>query len=656
MWLVHMRSKKEMKYYIIILTLIIFTFFKVNANVFETCSETNSGSEATQTNNPVSDAFYPESSKRSVSDENITYYIDPVNGSDENTGTSRGAPWKTFLKINQLILTKGDKIEIVTHGTFRESLFLIGQGTKKSPVTVHFARGKYNFYPQKAFKSKFFISNTNDAPDSLKSVAFYFLDCKNVQVKADGAEIVFRGKTMNAGINHCENISIEGFDFDYFRPTVSEMRVLNIGEHFADVEIHKDSKYEIIDSTLIWLGEGWSFKVQNYWQEVDPVLKRVKRKSMNSDKMTFFETGENRIKIRFGKNPGFVQGDIYQNRNTFRDYAAVFMQNSKNISWKNTHVYFMHGLGFVSQFCENITFDSLVVKPRGSSGRTSSAWADVLHFSGCKGKILIANSYLSAMQDDAVNVHGTHLRIAGVIAPKKIKVRFMHPQTYGFDAFFVGDSIEFINARNLLPYFKNQITQVEKLNDKEFELTLNRSIPINIQPGDVIENSTRTPDVTIRNVIIIYTPTRGILVTTKGEVVIENSEFIKTTMSSVLIADDANSWFESGYVRNVTIRNNKFIECASPVIYIHPENKEIIKDSPVHKNIEIVSNLFKLPKNLLLSAKSTGGIRFFNNVIEVNKHCVLDDLLHFKACIDVEVKGNKIKETVVNSRYKKNMN
>jgi len=80
-----------MKYYIIILTLIVFTFFKVNANVFETCSETNSGSEATQTNNPISDAFYPESNKRSVSEENITYYIDPVNGSDENTGLRR--PW-----------------------------------------------------------------------------------------------------------------------------------------------------------------------------------------------------------------------------------------------------------------------------------------------------------------------------------------------------------------------------------------------------------------------------------------------------------------------------------------------------------------------------------------------------------------------------------
>ena len=313
----------------------------------------------------------------------------------------------------------------------------------------------------------------------------------------------------------------------------------------------------------------------------------------------------------------------------------------------------MHGLGFVSQFCENIQFDSLIVKPKENSGRTCSAWADILHFSGCKGEILVTNSYLSATHDDPINVHGTHLRIVDEISEQKIKVRFMHPQTYGFDAFFEGDSIEFISAKNLLPYSKNKILQVKNLNDKEFELTLIQAIPNNIQTNDVIENSTWTPDITIRNIKLLYTPTRGILVTTKGKVVIENSEFIKPVMSAILIADDAGSWFESGYVRDVTIRNNKFIDCASPVINIHPENIEIAEEYPVHKNIRIVNNQFKLDNNLLLSAKSTNNIKFTNNVIEVNKSLKVADILKFKECSNVEIEGNQIKNTVVNNIYEK---
>ena len=45
-------------------------------------------------------------------------------------------------------------------------------GTVESPITIKFASGTYNFFPEAAYKKKFNISNTNDAPDHLKAVAF----------------------------------------------------------------------------------------------------------------------------------------------------------------------------------------------------------------------------------------------------------------------------------------------------------------------------------------------------------------------------------------------------------------------------------------------------------------------------------------------------
>lgn len=586
--------------------------------------------------------IYPDATERIESKVNTTYFIDPNNGSDNNLGTIKSEPWKTFKRVNQLLLTKGNRVEILSAGVFRESLVLIGSGTKEFPITVQFAPGKYNFYPQNAFKRKFHISNTNDAPDSLKAIAFYLLNSEFINIKANGADVVFRGKVMEMCIDNCENIIIDGISFDYQRPTVSELKVLSVNDHFVDVNIHVDSKYKIVDSSLVWIGEGWQHKAKSLWQSFNPNTQRLRRQNIFVNNMRFSELSENEVRIHFDKNPGFTERFIYQNRNTFRDYSAIFMQRSKNIIWENVNIYFMHGMGFVSQFCENITYDSLYVGPRKEKGRTCAAWADILHFSSCKGKIEVKNSYLSAANDDAINVHGTYLRIVDIISKQKIKVHFMHPQTFGFDAFQAGDSIEFINSKSLLPYSKNLVTKANKLNEKEIELTLNQDVPSDVKLKDVIENITWTPDIHITNSIITHIPTRGILVTTRGKIVIENNEILKTNMSGILIANDANNWFESGFVQNAIIRNNKFIKCGEPVINIHPENSEIIEGYPVHTNIQITNNQFKLKNKLLLSAKSTKNIRFTNNTIEVDQDIEVNNLLNLLTCSKIEIEGNSI--------------
>lgn len=603
--------------------------------------------------NTQSHILYPTVGQRKLAKANMTYYIDPNIGSDTNIGTKKDAPWKTFRNTNQLRFTKGNTIKILSAGTFRESLVLVGEGTEASPIIVQFASGKYNFHPQNAFKSKFHISNANDAPDALKAIAFYFLESKNVMIKGYGAEIVCRGKVIETAIYQCENITIEGLRFDYKRPTVSELKVLSVNSSFADVQVHEDSEYQIIDSTLIWVGEGWKHNAQSLWQVFDEKSQRLYRKTLPVKDFRFSELKKNKLRVYFNGNPGFVKGLIYQNRSTFRDYAAFFTQNSKNITWKNVTVNFMHGMGFVTQVSENITFEGLTVKPKENSGRTCAAWADILHFSGCKGQIKINNSYLSAANDDAVNVHGTHLRIAQVVSKQKIRVRFMHPQSFGFDAFFVGDSLEFIRAKTLLPYSNNIVLKVERLDDYEFELTLKENVPVDIEENDVIENNTWTPDFTMQNSTVNHIPTRGVLVTTKGKVRIENNVFLKTSMSGILISNDANSWYESGYVNNVVIKDNEFIECGIPVINIHPENSTIITAEPVHNNIEITNNEFLSNENLLLSAKSTGNIKFLNNSIETSKNLSINDLLNFKACSGIEIEGNQIRIKDTSKGYKK---
>ena len=83
---------------------------------------------------------------------------------------------------------------------------------------------------------------------------------------------------------------------------------------------------------------------------------------------------------------------------------------------------------------------------------------------------------------------------------------------------------------------------------------LEEALPEGIRTGcDAVENITWTPNVTIRNNLSEYVPTRGILCTTRGKVVIEKNVFRKHGMAAILLEDDARGWFESGLIRDMTI-------------------------------------------------------------------------------------------------------
>jgi len=585
-------------------------------------------------------AIYPSFAVRKYAPVNTTYYIDPIKGNDQNSGTAIHKPWKTFMPANRLKFSAGDKLVILKPGQFRQSLVIMAKGIHQSPVTIIFAPGRYDFFPDSAFKTKFDISNTNDAPDSLKAIAIYFLNSKYVNLQANESKIVLRGKMIETCVDRSENITIRGISYDYQRPTVSELKVMRIGDHYADLQIHPDSKYQIRDSILTWVGEGWRYPLGWYWQVFDPKTGNLSRQSINLDKIKFVKDSNGVVRACFVQNPGFETGLIYQNRDVKRDCVGIFMQRSKNISLRNVRIYFMHGMGVVSQFCENIKMDSLVVRPDERSGRTCSAWADILHFSGCRGLIDVNHCFLSASNDDAINVHGTYLKIMEKISPNQIKVRFMHDQTYGFGAFAAGDSIDLINTTTLLPFENNTVISAKKLNSKDVMLTLKKAVAANSLADAVVENATWTPQVWIHNTTLYRVPTRGILVTTRRKAVIENCTFQHVNMSGILVADDANSWFESGMIRDLTIRKNNFVECGEPVINIHPEDK--VYKGTVHKNISVLNNLFVLKDKKILAAESVSGIVFSGNKIILKKMAKLNDLVELNNCQKVYFSNNRI--------------
>jgi len=580
--------------------------------------------------------MYVPKEEHAVSPGNMTYYIDPVEGKDTHSGQRKNLAWRTFGPINRLLLSPGDRLEITSPGSFDQTLVLMGAGTVEAPIEIHFAPGRYDFYPAEALKRKYQISNANDAPDSGKAIGILLEGARHFNLSGSDASLFYRGKMIEVCIDGCENISILDLCFDYHRPTVSEFRAASIGADYVDLEIHRDSSYRIENGNITWTGEGWSYGT-GLAQELDLASNEIWRREDPLKGMQLEEVRPYLVRARGNHN--MKTGRVYQIRNTFRDCAGAFIRRSEDITWTNVKFNFMHGLGVVSQFSENLTLDRISIAPAKENGRTCAAWADCLHFSGCRGKILVKNCLFSGSHDDTINIHGTHLRVVERISDKQIKVRFMHPQTFGFMAFNPGDDITFVEWDSLKTYAPNRIRDAHLLNPKEMLLTLETSVPAELRENDVVENVTWTPEVEIRGCQVYRTPTRGFLVTTRRKVLVVDNEFFSTRMSAILIENDAEGWFESGCVRNMTIRNNRFVRCGEPVVSINPHNR--VANDSAHQNIRIENNEFVLRGNLSIMAKSTNSLILTNNLIYSNQLSNEASTIKTSNCSQVHMKGNK---------------
>ena len=584
--------------------------------------------------------------ERTPSPGNKTYVISPNKGNDESSGTAQ-SPWKTFAPLNKLILAPGDRVEITSAGNLTESLSLSGGGTDKKPVIVKFAPGKYDWMPDKLLRRKLQISNTNDASTEDKAIAMDMENVKNLRIEGTGALFLCRGKMMTVHLKNSRNVVLSGIGFDYKRPTLSEYTAEEVHDKNAIISIHKDSDYALENGKVVWIGEGWKMNAGGYGQTYKRNPETLVRSGSplgGIDKAEEISPGK--LKVTYSNNPGFEKGVTYQNRDTRRDYCGVFCNRSENIFWINVKFHYMHGMGVINQFTKNISFKNLEFGPSKGSGRTCAAWADMLHFSGCGGKIIVDGTHFNGANDDAINIHGTYLRIVDVPSPKEVKVRFIHPQTFGFEAFVTGDQIEFVSHETLLPYGKARVKEAKLINEREMMLTLDSPVPGERKENDVIENITWTPSVHVKNCIVDAIPTRGFLLSTRKPILIENCIFNRTGMSAILVAADANSWFESGAVKNLTLRNNRFIECGEPVINFHPENGKRDEKSPMHSGINITNNIFELKGKQAISLKSTGNVKITGNTFinsKGNKNATLQDIITRDASPAYSAEKNTVK-------------
>ena len=500
----------------------------------------------------------------------------------------------------------------------------------------------YHVYQDDSFESEgYYCSNTakkDENPTGLRFSTIYLKDKKDIIIDGNGAKILVHGKMTPILLDRCENITIKNLEIDYARPTMSEFTVISGKTDEYTIKINKECLFEIEDNTLYWHGEK-NKNGEYYWRDTNSGFKRyIKRYDpetqlfydFNRDDLNFEkieQIDDTTLKVTLvNKSITIPLGSVFQSRSIVRDQTGSMFQRCKNLLFENLRVKFMHGLGMVSQFCENVSFKNCDFTP--AEGRTIASTADFFQFSGCKGNITIDNCKAWGAHDDYVNVHGTHLRIVQAdYTNNKLLVRFMHPESWGFQAFDKGDVIDFIKWDTLIPYHTLRVANYKKINGTDVEITLDGQLPEIEINKDVVENATYTPDLYVHNCTFSQSAGRGILCTTRGKVIIENNTFKNLWGPALLVEDDCNFWFESGYTTDIIFRNNTVINCdchitwdGAPVIRYTPKVLSNEQNIYVHGKLTVENNVFQKPcgEKHLFYLEHLQEAQIINNVFDTD--------------------------------------
>lgn len=537
--------------------------------------------------------------------------------------------------------------------------------TSDDTITIVLPKGRYDFYPEGAAQKEYFISNHDQ--DNPKLVGLPFENMKNVVFDGQGSELIFHGRMLPVSLIRSENCTLKNFSIDFENPHISQVKVLENDTVAGAItyEVAPWVEYEIRDSAFVAKGEGWEhIPAWGIAFEGD-----TKRLVYTTSDIAVGSKGVSEISPRVIKstkwnNKKLIPGTVVAMRGWGRPTPGIFISYDTNTTLDNIQVHYAEGMGLLAQMSENITLNKFSVCLRGENDpRYFTTQADATHFSGCKGKIVSVGGLYEGMMDDAINVHGTYLKVQKRVDDKTLVGEYMHSQSYGFEWGFLGDAVQFIDSKTMeIIGNPNKVVSIKTVDKptvhgaKQFEIVFEESIDPAISEAGTfgIENLEWTPEVYFADNLIRNNRARGSLFSTPKKTVVENNVFDHTSGTAILLCGDCNGWFETGACHDVLIRNNKFINAltnmfqfTNAVISIYPEIPDL-KDQKkyFHSNIVIENNEFETFDAPILYAKSVDGLIFRNNMVKQNNQYPAfhwnNHRFFFQRVVNSEIKDNQM--------------
>lgn len=514
-----------------------------------------------------------------------------------------------------------------------KALAAIRRSHPSGAITLRFAPGTYHFHPKGAHTAELYISNHDQT--NPKSVAFLIDGRDSVTIDGSGADFIFHGRMLPVAVTGSRGVQLRNFHIDFATPHIAQVEILGQTDSQGITFRTEPWVNAAVDATGAFTvsGSGWSISPRSgiaFNPDTRHILYRT------SDLWCLLDSvialGSDTYRAPRWHDARLAPGTRVALRGWQRPTPGILLSQCVNPVLTDVSVHYAEGMGLLAQLCDSVTLTGFNVCLRSDADpRYFTTQADATHFSGCKGLISSTDGLYEGMMDDAINVHGTYLKVTDRVDSRTLRAAYMHPQTYGFPWGFPADSVQILYAPSMLTlpgtHTIESITAIDSP-ATQWEIRFTDDLPAEVGPDAPfgLENLSWTPEVYFARNLVRNNRARGALFSTPRPTVAEHNTFDHTSGTAILLCGDCMGWYETGACRSVTIRHNRFINAlTSPfqfteaVISIYPEIHSLDLHGPYfHSGITITDNDFVTFDRPLLYAKSVSGLTFSRNRVTLS--------------------------------------
>lgn len=489
-----------------------------------------------------------------------------------------------------------------------------------------FEKGRYEFTP-----------GTNP---KWSGYGIIFHSPKNMTIDGQGSEFIFDSKVGGFYIHEGENINLINLVIDWKRPLFSVGEVLESREKGFDVRIWDEFPVEGGEPVAAYMD-----------YEKETRLPRIGGIDLyhGVERTELIAPQTLRVFQRVDVRPS--PGDLVVLRHQVYANNAITLDHCKGARVADLAIYTCPGMGIVAKNSHDVSISRLQVRPKPGTNRIISTTADATHFSGCTGMVRITDSYFEGMGDDAGNIKtGLYLTIKEILDNRTVvgqhNLNIPDPPS-------PGDLMEFIDTEDLLTYATRRVESVTTPDNHSLHrVTFSEDLPSKLKVGDVIGNASRAARVYIARNTVKNNRARGFLLQIRGAVV-EDNHFENITGAALNICTEVVHFFESIGTRDITVRNNRMINCgygaalsqgAISIYALLSEFREGPKPG-VHSNIRLENNIIDGSDNSGIFASATDGLHIQGNTItNVSRRATMDSgkaAIHIRSTRNAIIRGNQ---------------
>jgi hypothetical protein len=482
---------------------------------------------------------------------------------------------------------------------------------------------------------------------------------QNIQIVADGVEMICTETTTALNISHCTNVTVRGLVIDYDPLPFTQGRITSFS---AD---KKSAEVELFDG-YPGTGSAINFKYEIF----RPDTRTLRCSDRYVRNLEVMDSRHLRINTpdEHSDSPEQV-GDLIVIGSEHAPHGnaahAVVCDHNVNVRLENIDLFASNCFGFIEDNCDSSTYYRCRIDRRSAADdlvkraepRLRSLNADAYHSSDAvKGPAYI-ECVAKFMGDDCVNIHG---RYELVVASTGAVLRVVSPERSSFAA---GDPVEFLPFAGERPPDAvvkkvepdTPVTSVEKAfiqklaivpGVKEslvnggarcYQVTLDR--PTTLPPGSLIAAANHLGDgFLVKGCDFGYNRSRGILIKASHGQLIDNT-ITESWMAAVLVSPEF-FWFEAGSSADVRISGNKVIGCRQPAIEVVAfggNGKPLA--SGAHRDITIVSNTISESVLPNIRVTSTSRLVVRDNQLTPVKSGNANQLISIEDCSQPELQS-----------------